>query len=220
MEKTKGEKERDVLIIDYKVGNLTSITNALDHLGYSYLISDKKEDLEKARCYILPGVGAFNEAMKNIHQLGIIETLNEQVLKKKKPILGICLGMQILAEDSEENGLHKGLGWIKGKIVKISPRDKDLSVPHVGWNQLEIRRESPLFKAIKDHHPHFYFDHSYHFQGEEEFIVARCDYGGNVTAAIQKENIFGVQFHPEKSQNNGLRLYRGFFRYVEEEGRR
>lgn len=201
-----------ILIIDYKVGNHQSVENALKYLGYDFFVSDKKEDIEKFQVYILPGVGAFGEAMNNLKNIGILETLQKEIFENKKPILGICLGMQIMADYSEENGLHKGLGWIKGGFVKLEPKN-GLRVPHVGWNDLSIIKKDPLFSRVEQNSS-FYFDHSYHFKGEEDVVSATTNYGSDVLAAFQKENIFGVQFHPEKSQNNGLKLFRSFFEYL------
>lgn len=206
-------RKSDVLLVDYKVGNHLSIINALRFLGYNFVVSNKKEDIENARSYILPGVGAFAEAMKNLKELGIIDTLSDQVLLHKKPILGICLGMQVFAESSEEKGFHRGLGWFKARVMRISSK-KDLRIPHVGWNNIQIKKKDPLFSRMNED-VSFYFDHSYHFVCDDEFVSATADYGQRLTAGIQKENIFGVQFHPERSQNNGLRLLRGFFHYVE-----
>jgi glutamine amidotransferase len=205
-------KKRDVLVIDYGVGNHSSILNALSFLGYRYSVSNQAEDIKKAPAYILPGVGAYGEAMHNIEKLDIVDTLSEEVLKKKKPILGICLGMQLLAEDSEEKGSHRGLGFIKGHVVELKPQNK-LRVPHVGWNSLKVKNKAPLFERTSAE-PHFYFDHSYHFKCDDANISATCAYGEEITAAVQKDNIFGVQFHPEKGQSNGLKLFRGFFNYV------
>lgn len=204
-------KKEDVLIIDYGVGNHLSIINALIFLGYKFKVSNKKKDIINARSYILPGVGAFSKAMNNLRELGLIEVLSEQILIQKKPILGICLGMQIFANDSEENGFYQGLGWIKGHVTKIKNKN-GCKVPQVGWNNLEIAKKKPLFTKF-DGSPHFYFDHSYHFSCKEEFISAKCWYGEDIIAAVQKENIFGIQFHPEKSQNNGLKLLRSFFEH-------
>lgn len=205
-------ENKKILIIDYKVGNYQSVENALNFLGYNFLVSDKKEDIQKADIYILPGVGAFSEAINNLKKLGILDILSQEVLVKKKPILGICLGMQIMADYSEENGYHKGLGWIEGGFVKLEPKN-DLRVPHVGWNNMKIIKKEPLFSRI-DEKANFYFDHSYHFKGKKENVSAFCDYGFDVVATFQKENIFGLQFHPEKSQNNGLKLFRSFFDYL------
>ncbi len=208
-----GMNEHRILVVDYKVGNHQSVVNALDALGYNVFVSDRKEDILSADAYVLPGVGAFGEAMKNFNELGIAQTLWDQVMVKKKPILGICLGMQILADYSEENGLHKGLGWIEGGVVRLETK-KSFRVPHVGWHNIEIIKKEPLFiKAVED--STFYFDHSYHFTCENPYVAATCWYGSHVVAAVQKDNIFGVQFHPEKSQNNGLKLFRSFFYYLE-----
>lgn len=202
-----------ILIIDYGVGNDQSVINALSFLGYDFLVSNKKQDILNSLVYILPGVGAFNEAMKNLNDLKIINLLKEQVLKKKKPILGICLGFQVLADYSEENGFHKGLGFIEGGVVRLKAK-KGLRIPHVGWNTIEIKKKAPLFlKTNKG--ASFYFDHSYHFLCDKKYVSAVCSYGQNVASAVQKENIFGVQFHPEKSQNNGLKLFRSFFDYLD-----
>ncbi len=203
---------KKIIIIDYKVGNHQSVENALNSLGYKFLVSNKKKDIQNAEVIILPGVGAFSEAMTNLKKLGILDVLSKEVLVNKKPILGICLGMQIMADYSEENGYHKGLGWIQGGFVKFESK-KGLRVPHVGWNTIKIIKKEPLFSKIKDD-ASFYFDHSYHFKGKKENISAVCSYGSSVVAAFQKGNIFGLQFHPEKSQNNGLKVFRGFFNYI------
>lgn len=202
-----------ILVIDYKVGNHQSVINSLSFLGYNFAVSNEKRDIEKAGSYVLPGVGAFGEAMRNLAEMGIIESLREQVLVKKKPLLGICLGMQVLAEDSVENGFFKGLGWIKGNVVKLKER-KGLRVPHIGWNNIRILKKDPLFSRIPSE-ANFYFDHSYYFMTDEEYVAATCDYGGDVVVAVQKDNIFGVQFHPEKSQTAGLKLLRSFFSYID-----
>ncbi len=204
-------RKTDIVVIDYGVGNLRSVTNALERLGCAYTLSDRPEDIERAVAYILPGVGAFAEAMQNLHNHGIIDILRREVVEKKKPLLGICLGMQVLAEGSTEGGFHKGLGWIPGHVDKIS--GEGVRVPHVGWNDLVVCTKEPLFLTLPEA-PRFYFDHSYRFEVAPEYIAATCSYGGEIVAAVQKGNIFGVQFHPEKSQNSGLRLIRAFINYV------
>ncbi|MFA6519690.1 MAG: imidazole glycerol phosphate synthase subunit HisH [Candidatus Paceibacterota bacterium] len=204
-------RKPDVLVIDYGVGNHRSVTNALERLGYSYAVSHKKEDIQKARAYILPGVGAFEEAMLNLKKRDIIEVLRREVVEKKKPLLGICLGMQVLAEDSIEGGLHQGLGFIPGHVVRIPAAS--VRVPHVGWNELMVYRSEPLFASVPKG-ARFYFDHSFYFQTEKEYIAAACSYGEEITAAVQKDNIYGVQFHPEKSQTSGLRLLRAFMEHT------
>ncbi|MFA6253157.1 MAG: imidazole glycerol phosphate synthase subunit HisH [Patescibacteria group bacterium] len=198
-----------ILIIDYKVGNHQSIVNALNFLGYDFIVSSRKSDIIKAQSYILPGVGAFGEAMKNFNKLDILDCLQEQVLIKKKPILGICLGMQILAKDSEESGFCQGLGWIDGHVVALN-KAKDLRIPHVGWDNIKLIKKDPLFLRTDNKELNYYFDHSYHFVCADKFISARCYYGEDFAVAVQKNNIFGVQFHPEKSQRNGLKLLRCF----------
>ncbi|KJJ83706.1 imidazole glycerol phosphate synthase, glutamine amidotransferase subunit [Candidatus Omnitrophus magneticus] len=195
-----------ILIIDYGLGNHQSVASALDFLGYSYIVSNKKNDFESSDFLILPGVGAFYAGMENLKKLDIIELMENEVIKKKKPILGICLGMQLFAIDSTEDGIHQGLGWIKGHVLKIKGGNSH-KIPHVGWNNLKIYKKEPLFNKELNS-ANFYFDHSYHILCDKNILSASVDYGEEITAAIQYENIFGVQFHPEKSQNNGLKLFR------------
>ena len=202
-----------ICIVDYEVGNTYSVFHALEYLGYSKVkITDKENVISEAEALILPGVGAFDEAAKNLRKRNLDKILNEQVLVKKKPILGICVGMQMLATHSEENGIHEGLNWIEGRVKKLE-LPEGFRVPHVGWNNVNIDNKAPLFqKNITS--TNFYFDHSYHFNCESKYISSWCDYGVKVTASVQKDNIFGVQFHPEKSQSNGLKLFRNFFNFV------
>lgn len=200
-----------ILLIDYELGNHQSIANALSFLGYDFLISNSPADIKTADAYILPGVGAFHEAMKNLYEIGIVDVLAGEVIKRKKPILGVCLGMQILANDSVENGFHKGLGWVSGHVEKVLPGE-GIRIPHVGWNNIHSISKNPLFSHVPND-ANFYFDHSFHFVCNSKFVAATFVYGHKMTAVIQSNNIFGVQFHPEKSQNNGLRIYRNFFNY-------
>lgn len=206
--------KQNIVIIDYGVGNTHSVSNAVKYLDYKVKISSDEAVIKDADVLILPGVGAFDEAVKNLKQRNLDSILNEEVLVKKKPILGICVGMQMLATLSEENGIHEGLNWIEGKVVRFE-LPKDFTVPHVGWNEIKYKESSPLF-IRNDEEPHFYFDHSYHFQTNPEYVSASCNYGIEVAAAVEKENIFGVQFHPEKSQTNGLKMFRGFINTVTE----
>lgn len=202
-------KNTQIAIIDYDLGNTYSVQNAVEFLGYKVYVTDEYDKLKKANALILPGVGAFEPAIQSILRKNLDKILAELVLHEKKPLLGICLGMQLLATTSEENGLHKGLNFIEGNVRKIMPKN-NATVPHVGWNDLVITQESKIYKGLKDN-KNFYFDHSYHFDCEDKYISAFCNYGDlQLTASIQKENIYGVQFHPEKSQNNGLRLFRAF----------
>ncbi len=205
---------RMIAIIDYEMGNVHSVLKAFETTGEEVLISHKKEDLQRAEAIILPGVGAFGVGMENLRKLGLVDVLYTEVIIKKKPFLGICLGMQLLAEESEEFGKHLGLGWIPAKIKKFNFPFSSLRVPHVGWNNLFLKKENPLFNNFKGS-PDFYFVHSYFMDcRQSEAVIARCDYGGLFTAAVQKENIFGVQFHPEKSQKAGLAVIKNFVGYV------
>ena len=202
-----------IVIIDYGVGNTHSVLNAIKFLGYkNIIISDEEIKIQKADVLILPGVGAFEQCINNLLDRKLDIILNEAVIINKKPILGICVGMQLLATNSEENGLHKGLDWIKGSVQKIKA-PKPLSVPHVGWNNVKNMNPNILFNRNVDN-ANFYFDHSYHFVCDENYVAGYCDYGTRITAAVQRENIFGVQFHPEKSQTNGLKLFRSFFNSI------
>ena len=198
-----------VAIVDYGVGNTHSVANALRFLGYDTTVTSVRAELAAADVLLLPGVGAFGPAMDNLRRTGLADALGELVTGKKKPLLGICLGMQVLATDSDENGLHQGLGFVPGHVRRLQV-PAGLSVPQVGWNDLEVVQRHPLFDRVGDK-LNFYFDHSYHFECEDRYLAASCDYGGRITAAVHRDNVFGVQFHPEKSQSSGLRLLRGFF---------
>jgi imidazole glycerol-phosphate synthase subunit HisH len=202
-----------VVIVDYGMGNINSVANALKRLGASYFISDKGEDLKLAKSIILPGVGGFGSAMNNIRSSGLEPALQEEVINNSKPFLGICLGMQVLASASEESRDIKGLGWIPGKVVKIKTTPSIL-VPQVGWNEVNFSSDSPFFDRISQN-DHFYFDHSYHLQCDPNIVIATCDYGDKLVSGIQKNNIVAVQFHPEKSQRTGLKLLRNFLKYIE-----
>lgn len=205
--------KKQIAIIDYGVGNTQSVKDALGMLDCDVRITDSVEDLKAADALILPGVGAYEAAMNNLRSRELVSPLTDLVVKNKKPILGICLGMQLLADTSEENGLHQGLGWIPGRVTKIENKNA-LRVPHVGWNDVQMVGDSPLFNRIRGE-ANFYFDHSYHFQPtNSRDIVATVDYGTPLVAAVQHLNIFGVQFHPEKSQLTGLRLMKGFINSI------
>lgn len=205
--------KQNIVIVDYGVGNTNSVSNAIKYLGYNKLtISDNEGVISNADVLILPGVGAFEEAVNNLRARKLDLILNEEVLNKKKPILGICVGMQLMATLSEENGVHKGLNWIEGKVKKLQ-LPKEFAVPHVGWNDVTVNNIKPLFNRNVDN-SNFYFDHSYFYDCDPVYVSAYCDYHIKVTAAIQKDNIFGVQFHPEKSQTNGLKLFRDFFNSI------
>ena len=200
-----------IAIIDYGMGNVRSVYNALQFVGQDAVISSVPRDIKEASHIILPGVGAFGDAMNNLRNSNLIETLNREVLERGKPFLGICLGMQLLAKIGYEYGQHQGLRWLDAEVVKFDTDDKDLKIPHVGWNNIEFRREHPLFAKLSENHADFYFVHSFHVQCmDKSNIAASCEYGYTFTAAVCQNNIFGTQFHPEKSQENGIQLLENF----------
>lgn len=202
-----------IAIIDYGMGNLRSVANALDFIGADFLITHDKELLKQADKIILPGVGAFRDGIENLKSLNLDDVLREEVMVHQKPLLGICLGMQMLAEKGYEGGEHQGLGLIKGVVQKLEAQGRGLRVPHVGWDDITYKKDNPLFCQIPDH-ADFYFVHSYHLVcGDAKDIVATCTYGLEFVAVIQHENIFATQFHPEKSQENGLQVLMNFVDY-------
>jgi glutamine amidotransferase len=203
-------KTKTFVIIDYGLGNLFSVKGAIEKLGFKAKISSNIKDFEKADKLILPGVGAFSDGMKNLKELGLIEPLTKLVMEKNKPILGICLGCQLMGKDSYEFGHHKGLGWIDGSVIKFELNDKELRIPHVGWDELIQCKDSILFKDIPQN-ALFYYTHSFHIRcNNKDDVIGECDYGGLFTSAFQHKNIYGTQFHPEKSQLHGLNLLKNF----------
>lgn len=199
-----------VVIIDYGLGNLRSVAGAVEKVGYQPCISSEIEEIKRADKLILPGVGAFGDGIKNIRELGLIEPLSELVIKQGRPILGICLGAQLLARESYEFGHHEGLGWIDASVIKIESNGSSLRIPHVGWNHMIQVRDSILFEGIPNE-ALFYYVHSFHIRcANHEIVIGECDYGGRLTAAFQCRNIYATQFHPEKSQLYGLRLLKNF----------
>lgn len=201
-----------IAIVNYEVGNHQSIANALTYLDIDFCLTGRPEELEEAEAFILPGVGAFSEAMQELKKKNLIGLLQREIIEKKKPILGICLGMQILMEYSKENGHHPGFGWVEGGVEKISSA-RDVRVPHIGWTSLNVKKRDPLF-LLTPENPVFYFDHSYSVVCDERYVTATADYASGIIASLQKDHIFGVQFHPEKSQRTGLKLFRGFKNYI------
>ena len=193
-------------IIDYGVSNIRSVRNALGFLRYSHLCSDKPEDLEDCAALVLPGVGAFAHGIRNLRNLGFIDLIRQKVRENKTPILGICLGMQLLADESEEKGNHEGLSLIPGSIRHI-PVKHGSRVPHVGWNRVSPQNGSPHYTRQNDY---FYFDHGYHFECNAEFVSGTFHYPFEMTASVCKDHIAGTQFHPEKSGKAGLLFLRGF----------
>lgn len=207
-------KKKKICIVDYGVGNIKSIYNALSYFTNVHLsVSNKPIDILSAKGLVLPGVGAFASCIKNLKKNKIDKVLNEAVMDLKIPILGICVGMQLMARMSEENGIYEGLNWIPGKVIKISPSKQNFKVPHVGWNNLIYTNDKLIFNN-KIKNKHFYFDHSFQYVTEENFIIAKTNYSTPIVAAIKKNNIVGVQFHPEKSSLSGLRLFKNFLMMV------
>lgn len=197
-----------IVIIDYKIGNVGSILNMLKNIGADAIISSDIGQIKNAEKLILPGVGSFDNGMKNLKAMGFISEFEKKVLKEKTPILGICLGMQLFARKSEE-GVLNGLGWIGGEVKKFK-LDSSFKIPHMGWNNIDICKKDPLFKDMEDEIK-FYFVHSYHFACEsQDDILATVNYGYDFPSIIKKENIIGVQFHPEKSHKYGMKLLKNF----------
>ena len=198
-----------LVIIDYGVGNLFSLQCSLKKIGVEAVVTNNPEEIRNADRIILPGVGAFGDASKKLYESGLVELITEQA-KSGKPFLGICLGMQLLFEKGFEYGEHKGLGFLKGNVVSLEGKiDKALQIPHMGWNALDFNGESPLFKYINDG-DFVYFVHSYYATDCDDSIIATSEYGIPVTAAVGKGNIFGCQFHPEKSGDVGLDILKAF----------
>lgn len=196
-------------IVDYGMGNLHSVTNAFEHIGAVARVCRSPQELEAVDRIILPGVGAFGDAMRNLREGGWVVPLDHQVRQTGKPMLGICLGMQILACSGTEGGKHRGLGWIDADVLRIEPQG-GLRVPHVGWNDIEYRSGHPLFADLPSR-PDFYFVHSYAMRVErDEDLLAWCDYGGRICSAVGQGNIVATQFHPEKSQDYGLQMLMNF----------
>ena len=197
-------------IIDYGLGNLTSVAGAVEKVGFKPVVSSDARVLGDCEKLILPGVGAFGDGMRNLRDRGLVEPLTRMTTKAGKPILGICLGFQLLARTSQEFGEHQGLGWIDAEVVSLDPADAKLRVPHVGWNELYQTRESVLFDDVPDEGL-FYYVHSFKLRpAGPDVVIGECDYGGRFAAAVQKGSIFGTQFHPEKSQQHGLTLLKNF----------
>lgn len=197
-------------ILDYGMGNLASVSWALDKLGMPNRISFEDGDLESADYLILPGVGSFREAMQNLRERGLYEAIRREVLEKGKPLLGICLGMQLLASYGEEDGGSAGLDLIPGEVLRF--QEKGLRIPHTGWNELTGFEESWIGETGECDR-NYYFIHTFHFVAREEADVAAwVDYGGPVVASVHKGNVYGTQFHPEKSQATGLKLLETFFK--------
>ncbi|MDD5406923.1 MAG: imidazole glycerol phosphate synthase subunit HisH [Sulfurovaceae bacterium] len=197
-------------IVNYNMGNLASVINAFTKLGIDAQIQSDPNKIAQYDKLLLPGVGAFGDAMEHLKSNGMDEAVM-QFAKSGKPLLGICLGMQLLFDSSEEFGSHKGLGLIEGKVVKFDETkfDHPLKVPHMGWNELFVQKNSPIFDGMpKDFY--LYFVHSYHVVCDNAYAIGKTHYGYEFVSAVQKDNIYGIQPHPEKSHNNGLKILTNF----------
>ncbi|HJR55501.1 MAG TPA: imidazole glycerol phosphate synthase subunit HisH [Rhizomicrobium sp.] len=207
-----------VALIDYGSGNLASAAKALARAaadtGHEIIVTADPAAVKAAERIVLPGVGAFADCMQGLSAVpGMVTALREKVLKEGAPFLGICIGMQLLATVGREFGQHVGLGWIAGEVVKIEPQDPALKIPHMGWNELKIVQPHKLLEGIESG-AHAYFVHSYHFKPAlPDDLLATTDYGETLTAVIGNENIVGTQFHPEKSQETGLRILANFLKW-------
>jgi glutamine amidotransferase len=210
-----------VAIIDYGSGNLRSAAKALERaaaeagLAMEILVTPDPEVVAGAERIVLPGVGAFADCRRGLNSLGgMVEALEQAVIREGRPILGICVGMQLFATTGREHGDHAGLGWIPGEVVALRPSDAALKVPQMGWNSLEITEPAHPVLAGLGERPHVYFVHGYQFQPEDRArVLATVDYGGPVTAVVGRDNLIGTQFHPEKSQALGLKLLTNFLRW-------
>lgn len=196
-----------IAIVDYGMGNLRSVEKAFAKVGHEAKITNDPEQLDAATKIVLPGVGAFADAIAELHRRQLVEPLRRAV-QQGKPFLGICLGLQLLFDVSYEDGEHQGLGIVPGKVVRFETND--LKVPHMGWNQLQVRKPSPILKGLSDG-DHVYFVHSYYVVPDDDAVIATStEYGVPFTSSIWRDNLFATQFHPEKSQAQGLRILANF----------
>ena len=204
----------NVTIVDYNSGNISSVINSFSEVGNNKVNLEVTSDLKKIKSsdkVVLPGQGSFKscvDALNNIN--GLVDTLNEFAINDKKPLLGICVGLQMFADIGYEETETKGLGWISGKVSKIDNQNGQYKLPHIGWNQINILKNSKIFKDIENN-SHMYFVHSYEFIPEDKNVIsATTDYSSNIVCSVEKENIFGTQFHPEKSDIIGLKIIQNF----------
>ncbi|RJF81456.1 imidazole glycerol phosphate synthase subunit HisH [Azospirillum cavernae] len=209
-----------VALIDYGSGNLRSAAKAIERAAgeaeasYTILVTSDADAVRRADRVVLPGVGAFADCKRGLSEVpGMLEALDEVVHRRARPFLGICVGMQLMAERGREFGVTEGLGWIKGEVVKLQPSDPSLKIPHMGWNELNIQRPHPVLAGLPEG-AHAYFVHSYQFKLDDpDTLIASVDYGGPFAAVIGRDNMVGTQFHPEKSQATGLALIANFLRW-------
>ena len=204
----------NVTIVDYNSGNISSVINSFKEVAEDKVNIQVTSDLKKIKSsdkVVLPGQGSFKSCVDALHNIsGLVDTLNEFAIENKKPLLGICVGLQMFADVGFEEIETKGLGWISGKVSKINNQNGNFKLPHIGWNQLNIIKDSQIFKGVENN-SHMYFVHSYEFIPQEKSVVsATTDYSSNIVCSVEKENIFGTQFHPEKSDNAGLKIINNF----------
>ena len=200
-----------ICIINSLTSNLLSISGAIEKLNHTPIITNDHNEIRKYDKFIFPGVGAFRTAMENINELNLNETLNELIIIKKKPILGICLGFQLMCSSSIEFGFTNGLNWISGDLKEFKKIKKEDKTMHIGWNSVNIIKKNVLFENIENESL-FYFVHKYFLEHKNKYSIATSSFTENFTSVINNKNIFGVQFHPEKSQKNGLQLINNFIR--------
>lgn len=204
-----------VVLIDYGAGNLHSVEKAFRHVGadHDIVVTSDAAAIANADRVVLPGVGAFADCMRGLKAVdGLYDALHEAVRERQRPFFGICVGMQMMLEEGREHGNHKGLGWIRGAVEAITPSDASLKIPHMGWNDLHLNASHPMLDGLTNG-DHAYFVHSYHARcTDAQDVLVTVDYGEKLTAAIARDNLFGTQFHPEKSQKTGLALIRNFLR--------
>lgn len=199
-----------IVVVNYRMGNVGSIVNMLRRINVKTVVSSDPSEIERAEKIVLPGVGSFDVGMRNLREMGLIDLLKKRVVEQRIPLLGICLGMQLLAKSSEEGG-EPGLGWVDARVVKFKAGlDANMKIPHMGWNSVQLSKESLLFRGMYES-PRFYFVHSYYVVcGRETDVLTRTLYGTEFVSAFQKDNIVGVQFHPEKSHKFGMKLLENF----------
>jgi glutamine amidotransferase len=204
----------NVTIVDYQSGNISSVINSFKQVGKNKINLEVTSDLNKIKLsdkLILPGQGSFKSCVDSLNSInGLVDTLKEFAITNKKPLLGICVGLQMFADVGYEEAETKGLGWISGKVSKIDNQNGKFKLPHIGWNEIEIQKESKIFKDIKNK-SHMYFVHSYEFIPEDKSVIsATTDYSSKIVCSIERDNLFGTQFHPEKSDKTGLNMIKNF----------
>jgi len=206
----------NVTIVDYQSGNISSVINSFKEVAKGKVNLEVTSDIKKIKSsdkIILPGQGSFKSCVDSLNNInGLVETLNEFIITNKKPLFGICVGLQMFADVGYEDAETKGLGWISGKVSKIDNQNGKFKLPHIGWNEIEIQKESRIFKDIKNK-SHMYFVHSYEFIPEDKSVIsAKTDYSSKIVCAVERENLFGTQFHPEKSDKSGLKIIDNFLK--------